>query len=71
MEKEANVWKNEEEIKGEPVQFIKVGKDKRFSITPEAVELLESLKGRPLGVISIVGKYRTGKSFIANRVLLN
>lgn len=25
----------------------------------------------PLGVISIVGKYRTGKSFFVNRVLLN
>lgn len=24
-----------------------------------------------LGVISIVGKYRTGKSFFVNRVLLN
>ena len=29
------------------------------------------LKGKKLGVISIVGKYRTGKSFIVNRVLLN
>jgi len=40
-------------------------------ITPEAVEFLKSLKGKKLGVISIVGKYRTGKSFIVNRVLLN
>ena len=29
-----------------------------------------SLKGKKLGIISIVGKYRTGKSFIVNRVLL-
>ena len=26
---------------------------------------------RELGVVSIVGKYRTGKSFFVNRVLLN
>ena len=26
---------------------------------------------RKLGIISIVGKYRTGKSFFVNRVLLN
>ena len=30
-----------------------------------------TLKGKKLGIISIVGKYRTGKSFIVNRVLLN
>ena len=53
------------------IEFIKVDSKRRFSITPEAVAFLKSLKGKKLGVISIVGKYRTGKSFIVNRVLLN
>ncbi len=53
------------------IEFINVDNNRRFSVTPEAVEFLQSLKGKKLGVISIVGKYRTGKSFIVNRVLLN
>ncbi len=28
-------------------------------------------KDRKLGIVSIVGKYRTGKSFFVNRVLLD
>lgn len=53
------------------IQFIKIDKNGLFSVTPEAQEFLSSLKGKKLGVISIVGKYRTGKSFIVNRVLLD
>jgi len=53
------------------IEFIKVDKNRRFSVTPEAVEFLKKLKGKKLGIVSIVGKYRTGKSFIVNRVLLN
>ena len=53
------------------IEFIKVDERRRFSITPEAVTFLKSLKGKKLGVVSIVGKYRTGKSFIVNRVLLD
>jgi len=37
----------------------------------EAEDYLNSLpEDRKIGVISIVGKYRTGKSFFVNRVLL-
>ena len=38
---------------------------------PEAEEFLNSLGNDNLGVVSIVGKYRTGKSFFVNRVLLD
>ena len=61
----------ENQNKQKPIQFIKVDHKGKFSIAPEAVEFLKKLKGKKLGVISIVGKYRTGKSFIVNRVLLN
>ena len=52
------------------MQFISVDRKGKFQITKEAAEFLTSLKGKKLGVVSIVGKYRTGKSFIVNRVLL-
>ncbi len=41
-----------------------------YSVTEEAVEFLSSLSNKPLGVITIAGKYRTGKSLFLNRVLL-
>ncbi len=38
-------------------------------MTPEAVKLLKSIKER-IGVIAVAGKYRTGKSFLLNRIIL-
>lgn len=43
-----------------------------FCLSSEAEQYLSSLgDDRKVGVISIVGKYRTGKSFFVNRVLLD
>jgi hypothetical protein len=52
------------------IPFITYDEKKGFVMNPEAEELLSGMKEK-LGVISIVGKYRTGKSFFVNRVLLN
>ncbi len=41
-----------------------------FQISAEAAELLSSIKER-IGVIAVAGKYRTGKSFLLNRIILN
>lgn len=41
-----------------------------FEINDEAIEFLKSLS-HPLGVISVAGMYRTGKSYLLNRMLLN
>lgn len=38
-------------------------------VTPEAREFLTRIKHR-LGVIAVAGKYRTGKSFLLNRVII-
>lgn len=48
------------------------GKSSRctYSVTPEAIEFLRTIKA-PFGVLSVVGKYRTGKSALLNRVILN
>ncbi len=54
------------------IPFIIYDKKIGFQITPESENFLLSLNPeRKLGIISIVGKYRTGKSFFINRVLLN
>ena len=39
-------------------------------MNPLAVEFLCHIKG-PIGIVSVAGMYRTGKSYLLNRVLLN
>ena len=41
-----------------------------FEINEEAREFLKKLSG-PIGVLSVAGMYRSGKSYLLNRVLLN
>lgn len=41
----------------------------RFDVNAEAVELLHTLHS-PLAVVAVAGMYRTGKSFLLNRVIL-
>ena len=45
-------------------------KSGKFLINPEAESVIKNLPS-PLGVISVAGMYRTGKSYLLNRVLLN
>jgi len=42
----------------------------KYQVTAHAREFLTRIKTR-LGVIAVAGKYRTGKSFLLNRVILN
>lgn len=54
-----------------PLPLITIDNEtKEFTIEQEAIEFLQSLEG-PLCVISVAGMYRTGKSYLLNRVLLN
>lgn len=41
-----------------------------FKVSDEAVEFLSSIKEK-VGVIVVAGKYRTGKSFLLNRIIMN
>jgi len=52
------------------VPFIIYEKGK-FIITNQSKLLLNQKKIKHIGIISLVGKYRTGKSFLLNRVILN
>lgn len=44
-----------------------------FFVAEEAIKFLGSdeLANTPIGIIAVAGKYRTGKSFLLNRILLN
>ena len=45
---------------------------KKFIISKEAKKIISnSEKNKKIGIISLVGKYRTGKSFLLNRVIIN
>jgi len=44
---------------------------KKFIINEDAKTILSNPKYKKIGIISLVGKYRTGKSFLLNRVLIN
>ena len=45
--------------------------DGKFIIPEQAKKLLSQKENENIGIISLVGKYRTGKSFLLNRVILN
>lgn len=51
----------------EPICLISVENGK-FTVTPEAKTILSQIPG-PVGVISIAGLYRTGKSYILNQLI--
>ena len=43
----------------------------KFIVTNQSKLILNQKKIKHIGIISLVGKYRTGKSFLLNRVILN
>lgn len=45
-------------------------KQKTFYVTKEAKAFLQSLPAKQIGVISVCGKYRTGKSYLLNKLFL-
>ena len=57
--------------KGLPISMVTYDiKSGKFIVNPEAESIIRNLPS-PLGVISVAGMYRTGKSYLLNRVLLN
>ena len=44
---------------------------KKFIINDDAIKILSKEENKQIGILSLVGKYRTGKSFLLNRVILN
>ena len=56
--------------KRKAIPFV-IFQDNKFQIHEEARDLLTQNNYAHIGIISLVGKYRTGKSFLLNRVILN
>lgn len=53
----------------EPIQFIATGElGNEFVVSPDALRILDA-ETRPVTVICIVGPYRTGKSYLLNRLM--
>lgn len=53
----------------EPIQLI-CTEDNKLSANPAALEILGQIS-RPLVVAGVVGMYRTGKSYLLNKMILN
>lgn len=53
----------------EAVQLIRVSKEGQFEVTMEGLSLLRSFEG-PIAVLGVAGKFRTGKSYLLNRIIL-
>lgn len=63
------LFDDEIQIQGGPIQWI--GFDEtldKYHVYPDAVKYLKTLT-RPLAIVSVVGLYRTGKSYLLNRIL--
>lgn len=54
---------------GQPMQLVRIVNGRTFEIVPETAEYLVSNFESGIAICSIVGKYRTGKSFLLNRLL--
>lgn len=55
---------------GNAIPFI-INQNGAFSVSDQAKEYLRSLDGKKVGVVCVVGKYRTGKSYFINKVILD
>jgi hypothetical protein len=54
------------------IPFVIVNDEEKYEVTKSALAFLSTIRtDQPLGIISIAGKYRTGKSLFCNRVLLD
>lgn len=64
------------EYRDAPIQLIEYFPDTgskshpEFQVNPEAMELLASVPA-PLAVVAVAGLYRTGKSYLLNRIILD
>lgn len=59
------------EYKDEPIQLIGIDNETRkLTINDEAIEFLKTIQS-PMCVVGVAGIYRTGKSYLLNRIILN
>ena len=72
MSENINNENNEKNIENAAIPFITFNQTtKKFTINEDAKKIISNPNFTKIGIISLVGKYRTGKSFLLNRVLIN
>jgi hypothetical protein len=50
------------------IQLLKLLPNGKFEINFDAIDLINSYN-KPIGIVCLAGKYRTGKSFLLNKLL--
>ena len=59
------------EFREEAIPLIEwIADTKKFEVAQDAKDIIKQLQG-PIGVVTVAGMYRTGKSYLLNRVILN
>lgn len=53
---------------GEPIQLIRIKPSGKVEIDPKALDIISACD-LPVGFVTLSGKYRTGKSFLLNKLL--
>ena len=53
---------------GYPIQLIRIRPSGKIEIDEKALEVISSCD-LPVGFVALIGKYRTGKSFLLNKLL--
>jgi hypothetical protein len=56
------------ESAGEPIQLIRIKQNGKVEVVEEALNIIAQYN-MPVGFVSLVGKMRTGKSCLLNRLL--
>ena len=54
----------------EAIPLVEITDDNKFKINPSALDILKTIQS-PLVILGVAGLYRTGKSYLLNRVILN
>lgn len=63
--------KRSKEFREEAIPFVEWNSaTSKFEVNEEAKDIISNLQG-PIGVVTVAGMYRTGKSYLLNRVILN
>ena len=59
---------NQGESSGEPIQLVRIKQNGKVEVVEEALNIIAQYN-MPVGFVSLVGKMRTGKSCLLNRLL--
>lgn len=51
-----------------PIQLLKLLSNGKLEVNYDAIDLINSYS-KPIGLVCLAGKYRTGKSFLLNKLL--